>query len=151
MTRIANADPGLWAAILAGNGPEVAAVLRAVRSDLDRAIAALDLGAAAPTLGRALLELAALVAEGRRGAERVPGKHGGARREFDHVTVMVPDAPGELGRLFQELGRLGVNLEDLALEHGAGQAVGLADLAVPPGLGEGLARDLEEHGWRILR
>jgi prephenate dehydrogenase len=150
MTRIARSDPQLWAAILAGNGGAIAAVLRQLRADLDRAIAALERGAQAPTLGRALVELADLVGAGRRGAERVPGKHGGARREFDHVTVMVPDRPGELGRLFQELGRLGVNLEDLALEHGAGQLVGLAEIAVAPGAGAGLAENLAAAGWRVL-
>jgi prephenate dehydrogenase len=151
MTRVAASDPNLWAAILAANGAEVAQVLRAVRADLDRAIAALD-GAAGPGgQGRALLELAGLVAAGRRGAERIPGKHGGARRVFDKVTVMVPDKPGELGRLFQEMGRLGVNLEDLALEHGAGQLVGLAQVSVPPGQGAALAEDLAGQGWRILQ
>jgi prephenate dehydrogenase len=150
MTRIAGSDPGLWAAILAGNANQVAAVLRQVRRDLDRAIAALDLAARPETLGRALLDLADLVGAGRRGAERIPGKHGAARRVFDQVTVIVPDRPGELGRLFQQMGRLGVNLEDLALEHSAGQLVGLAEISVPPGQGAGLARDLAAQGWRIL-
>jgi prephenate dehydrogenase len=151
MTRIAASDPRLWSAILAGNGPAVAAVLRGLREDLDRAIAALDLGAEPANLGRALVELADLIAAGNRGAEAIPGKHGGARRRFDKVTVMVPDKPGELGRLFQEMGRLGVNLEDLSLEHGARQLVGLAEISVPPGAGPGLAEDLERQGWRILR
>ncbi|MDR3107212.1 MAG: prephenate dehydrogenase, partial [Bifidobacteriaceae bacterium] len=151
MTRIAASDPTLWSAILAGNGPAVADVLRRLRVDLDHAIAALDLGLGPATLGEALVELAQLIAAGNRGVERVPGKHGGAKRRFDKVTVMVPDKPGELGRLFQEIGRLGVNLEDLALEHGAGRLVGLAEIAVPQGAGPGLAQDLEEQGWRILK
>jgi prephenate dehydrogenase len=151
MTRIAASDANLWATILAGNGPATARVLRAVREDLDRAIAALDLGTDNATLGRALLELTGLIADGNRGVEQIPGKHGGAKRQFDKVVVMVPDKPGELGRLFQEMGRLGVNLEDLQLEHGAGQLVGLAEISVPPGAGAGLALDLEEQGWRILR
>jgi prephenate dehydrogenase len=151
MTRIAGSDANLWAAILAGNGQAVAAVLRAVRRDLDQAIAALELGTGPDRLGQALLELTGLIAEGKRGAGRIPGKHGGAQRRFDKVTVMVPDKPGELGRLFQEMGRLGVNLEDLALEHGAGQLVGLTEISVPPGAGPGLAADLEEQGWRILK
>ncbi|MDR2253554.1 MAG: prephenate dehydrogenase [Bifidobacteriaceae bacterium] len=151
MTRIARSDPNLWAAILAANGPAVAAVLRATRADLDRAIVALEAGADPATLGQALLELAGLVGIGRRGAERIPGKHGGAPRVFDTVTVMVPDSPGELGRLFVTMGRLGVNLEDLKLEHGQGQLVGLAEIAVAPGRGASLADQLVREGWRILR
>jgi prephenate dehydrogenase len=151
MTRIAASNANLWSAILAGNGPAVAAVLREVRADLDHAIDALELGARPASLGRALVELTALMDEGNRGVERIPGKHGGAKRQFDKVTVMVPDKPGELGRLFQEMGRIGVNLEDLALEHGAGQLVGLAQISVPQGAGPRLAADLEDHGWRILK
>jgi prephenate dehydrogenase len=151
MTRIAQSDPNLWAAILVGNGLAVAQVLRQVRAGLDRAIAALDLGTKPETLGHALVELADVVGIGRQGAELIPGKHGGTRRVFDKVTVMVPDKPGELGRLFQELGRLNVNLEDLKLEHGAGQLVGLAELSVPTGRGAALASDLIEQGWRILQ
>jgi prephenate dehydrogenase len=151
MTRIAGSNAGLWSTILAGNGPAVAAVLRLVRADLDRAIAALEPGGQPANLGRTLVELSHLLSGGNAGAERIPGKHGGAKRQFDKVTVMVPDKPGELGRLFQEMGRIGVNLEDLSLEHGAGQLVGLAEIAVAQGAGAALAADLEEQGWRILR
>ncbi|MDR1823761.1 MAG: prephenate dehydrogenase [Bifidobacteriaceae bacterium] len=151
VTRIAKSDPTLWSAILVGNGPAVAGVLKALRADLDRAIAALELGAGEATLGRAVLELAGLLGEGNAGVERIPGKHGGARTVFDQVTVMVPDKPGELGRLFGEMGTLGINLEDLQLEHGAGQLVGLATISVQAGLGARLAAGLEAQGWRILR
>ncbi|MDR2114487.1 MAG: prephenate dehydrogenase [Bifidobacteriaceae bacterium] len=151
VTRIAGSDPELWSAILVGNGPAVAAVLREVQADLAHAIGALEMGTAPATLGQSLKTLADLVAQGRRGAERIPGKHGGARRQFDRVTVMVPDRPGALGELFQEMGRLGVNLEDLKLEHGMGQLVGLAEVWVPLGQGAPLAADLEEQGWRILK
>jgi prephenate dehydrogenase len=150
MTRIARSDPNLWAAILAGNGPAIAGVLREVRADLERAIVALELGVAGATLGRALVELSDLIASGGRGAARIPGKHGGAPRSFDVVRVLVPDRPGELGRLFQEMGQWGVNLEDLALEHGAGQLVGLAAIAVASGEGRALAANLERAGWRVL-
>jgi prephenate dehydrogenase len=150
MTRIAVSDPSLWSTILAGNAAAVATALRRVREDLDQAITALEAGAQTDGRGRALVELAQLVAAGAAGAQRIPGKHGGARRRFDRVTVMVPDRPGEMGRLFQEMGRLGVNLEDLALEHGAGQLVGLAEISVPEGAGQALSANLREQGWRIV-
>jgi prephenate dehydrogenase len=49
------------------------------------------------------------------------------------------------------MGSLGVNLEDLRLEHGAGQAVGMAAVSVEQGKGPALAEDLEANGWKILR
>jgi prephenate dehydrogenase len=146
VTRVAKSDPGLWAAILAGNAGAVAKVLRQVNSDLERVISVLESG----ELGRTLVELSAVLAQGNRGVERIPGKHGGARQAFDTVIVLIPDQPGELGRLFSEMGELGVNLEDLRLEHAAGQAVGMATLAVAAGLGAGLRHDLEERGWKTL-
>jgi prephenate dehydrogenase len=91
------------------------------------------------------------LATGNAGQARIPGKHGGARTTWDVITVMVPDKPGELGRLFAEVGSLGVNLEDVRLEHSAGQLVGMAALSVAAGQGPALTQDLEEHGWKILR
>jgi prephenate dehydrogenase len=146
VTRIARSDPRLWASILAGNGPAVAGVLKAIREDLDRVIGVLD----GPGLGHALVELSRAMALGNQGAERIPGKHGGARVPLDAVTVLVPDQPGELGRLFGEFGALGVNLEDLRLEHAAGRAMGMATASVGAGLGAGLKRDLEARGWKTL-
>jgi prephenate dehydrogenase len=149
-TRIAGSDPNLWAVILAGNGPAVAAVLRQVREDLDQAITALSLGAGEETLGKSLVGLAGLLTDGNRGAARIPGKHGGAKRQFDKVTVIVPDRPGQLGRLFRQMGRIRVNLEDLNLEHAAGKEFGLAEVSVPQGDGDRLTRHLKAKKWKIV-
>jgi hypothetical protein len=45
---------------------------------------------------------------------------------------MVDDTPGQLGRLFGELGELDVNVEDLRLEHSPGAQFGLAEISVDP-------------------
>ncbi len=65
------------------------------------------------------------------------------------VTVLVPDRPGELGRLLVDMGHVGVNLEELAIDHAPRQAMGLASLSVLPGLGEHLGTELEARGWRV--
>jgi len=80
---------------------------------------------------------------------RIPGKHGGVRRAYDVVTVLVPDRPGELARLLADMGAAGINLEELAIEHAPRQPVGLASLAVLRGLGSELETELTARGWRV--
>jgi len=62
---------------------------------------------------------------------------------------MVNDTPGELARLLAEIGEIGVNLEDLRLEHSPGVQIGLAEISVLPEVEVGLVSDLEARGWRI--
>jgi len=64
--------------------------------------------------------------------------------------VLVPDRPGELGRLFGEVGEVGVNIEDLTLEHSPRQRVGMATLAVVPAAARMLEEALELRGWRVV-
>jgi prephenate dehydrogenase len=149
VTRIAASDPMLWAAILAGNAGPVATLLREVRDELDSTIAALD-AAAEGDLGKGVAKLHDVIVRGNAGVSRIPGKHGGARADWDVVTVMVPDSPGELGRLFTEVGSAGVNLEDVDIEHAGGKPVGLTAISVLRGSGPALAATLAAAGWRIL-
>ncbi|MDQ1293668.1 MAG: prephenate dehydrogenase [Actinomycetota bacterium] len=93
--------------------------------------------------------VAGLVADGNTGRERIPGKHGGTPRRYAVLTVVVPDEPGSLGRLFADIGRAGVNVEELALEHAPGRAVGLVELSVLPETRHGLETALADTGWRL--
>lgn len=153
VTRIAAGDPALWTSILAANAAAVLPVLQALRADLDEVIGALGQAAAAArdegVGGGALGVLAATIAAGNAGVSRIPGKHGGVRRAYDVVTVLVPDRPGELARLLADMGAAGINLEELALEHAPRQPVGLASLAVLRGLGSALETELTARGWRV--
>ena len=74
--------------------------------------------------GRATIA-GAIAATGNRGHDRLPGKHGAPQTAYRIVTVLIPDEPGQLGRLFQDVGDAGVNLEELNLEHGLGAPFGL--------------------------
>ncbi|MCU1421195.1 MAG: prephenate dehydrogenase [Microbacteriaceae bacterium] len=143
-TRIASSDPELWVQILGANSASVADILRSYRSDLDDLIATLD----APTAPGARRALAELLAGGNAGVTRIPGKHGQDRR-FSQLVVMVDDKPGELARLLAEIGEIGVNLEDLRLEHSPGVEIGLAEISVLPEAEPRLVADLERRGWRI--
>jgi prephenate dehydrogenase len=80
--------------------------------------------------------------------ERLPGKHGQNRR-FESLVVMVDDTPGQLGRLFGELGELGVNVEDLRLEHSPGAQFGLAEISVDPTILRHAEDGLTARGWKI--
>lgn len=149
-TRIADSDARLWVEILGANAAAVGGVLQGLRERLDDVIAALGTleGDPRPELG-SRRAIADLVADGNRGVRRIPGKHGGATDSFATVVVLVPDSPGELGRLLTEMGEIGVNLEDLRLEHTLGQPVGLAHIAVDVRAENLLTRSLTERGWTV--
>ncbi|RYV50864.1 prephenate dehydrogenase [Pengzhenrongella frigida] len=153
VTRVAASDPTLWTSILAANAEAVAAVLVAMRADLDLLIDALDQaaqpGAGPETVPGALGVLARTLAGGNAGVARIPGKHGGTPSVYAVVTVLVPDAPGELARLLTDVGAAGVNLEDLQLEHSSGRPVGMAAISVLPGRAEHLQTELTARGWRL--
>jgi prephenate dehydrogenase len=152
VTRIAASDPGLWTQILAGNAPAVSRTLHALRGDLDAVLAAVDALAADPEpqgAPGARAAVAGLVAEGNEGQARIPGKHGTAPTAYAHVPVLVPDRPGELARLLQDVGRAGVNLEDLRLEHSQGRPMAVAEIAVVPAAAATLVAALTRHGWTV--
>ena len=151
VTRIAASDPQLWASILVGNARPIRSVLRAIRDDLDSLLGSLDRAADdGPLALGAMAGIAGLVSAGNDGVARIPGKHGGARKHYVEVTVLVPDQPGELGRLFSEVGEIGVNIEDFQMEHSPRQKVGMATLSVLPGAAEALVSELEDRQWRVV-
>lgn len=148
VTRIAASDPRLWTQILAGNAPAVRDVMRHVRSDVDAVIGALDELVEADGHG-SLGTLSRVLEAGNLGHARIPGKHGSAPAAYGVVSVVVPDEPGSLARLLTDMGNAGINLEDLHLEHGLGQAVGVAEISVVPASVEPLLIELARLGWRV--
>ncbi|KGF03726.1 prephenate dehydrogenase [Actinomyces urogenitalis] len=163
-TRIAASDPRLWSAILVGNAGPVVGLLRALREDLDTLIGGIAPAAVDPAspdytaAGRAQTiapgavgAITDVMGRGNTGQARIPGKHGGAPRRYAEVQVLVPDTAGSLGRLFSDVGAAGVNIEDFAMEHSAGQSAGIAMLSVSPAAAQPLEETLEEGGWRVVR
>jgi prephenate dehydrogenase len=145
-SRIAGSDPELWIQILGANAAAVTGLLREYRDDLDTAIEILE----APTLPGARRALAELLAGGNAGVARLPGKHGQDRR-FVQIVVMVDDRPGEIARLLTEIGEIGVNLEDMRIEHSPGVQIGFVEVSVLPEVEASLVVDLESRGWRIAQ
>jgi len=144
VTRVAASDPDLWVQILGANAMPVREILVAYRDDLDRFIDAL----ADPTAPGAQRRVAEELAGGNAGVARLPGKHGQDRR-FTSMTVMVSDRPGQIAALLNDIGDLGVNLEDLRLEHSPGAQIGLAEISVLPEAISRLTTELAARGWRI--
>ncbi|WP_067243683.1 prephenate dehydrogenase [Microbacterium resistens] len=143
-TRIAASAPELWVQILGANAAPVVEVLDALAADLAQVADALR----DPDRTGARRVMAEAIRHGNEGVERLPGKHGQNRR-FEQFVVMVDDTAGQLGRLFGELGELGVNVEDLRLEHSPGAQFGLAEISVAPATLRGAIEGLEARGWRI--
>ncbi|NED98349.1 prephenate dehydrogenase [Phytoactinopolyspora alkaliphila] len=143
VTRVAAGDPALWTEILSANAPAIRDVLRNLRADLDRTLAALD----APDTAQA--QLYQLMRSGVDGRARLPGKHGAARTDFVTVSVIVDDRPGQLARLFADIGAAGANVEDVRIDHSPGQPVGMVEIDVRPGTDQTLRAALTESGWRV--
>ncbi|MFT4221320.1 MAG: prephenate dehydrogenase [Microbacterium sp.] len=144
-TRIAASAPELWVQILGANAGPVTDVLDALAADLGVVADALR----EPDAAGSRRAVADAISRGNEGVARLPGKHGQHRRRFEPVVVMVDDTPGQLGRLFGELGELGVNVEDLRLEHSPGAQFGLAEISVAPRAARRAREGLEERGWKI--
>ncbi|WP_380168281.1 prephenate dehydrogenase [Jannaschia sp. R86511] len=175
VTRIAASDPVLWAQILAGNAAPLAHQLRLLRDDLDRTLAALEQldpdRADGPAAGGTVADgldggagradgppvrvagpvgtLARLVADGNAGRAMVPGKHGSAPTVYAVVPVLVPDRPGSLAALIGTIGEVGVNIEDLRIEHSPGRLAGVAEVSVVPAARDRLVEALTERGWSV--
>lgn len=143
-TRIAGSDPALWVQILSANASRVLPVLSDLRDDLDAVLEALA-DPAAPGAQRALADV---LAAGNDGVARIPGKHGVDLRTTT-LTVLIDDRPGQLARLLTEIGELGVNLEDMRLEHSPGAPIGIVEVSVLPEAAGGLEADLDRRGWRV--
>jgi prephenate dehydrogenase len=152
VTRVAGGDPKLWEQILAANADAVATLLRDVRKDVDSIIGELEAAAAdGGTRPGGADELSALLWRGVEGVASIPGKHGQPAQATTTLFVLVPDEPGALARVFAAAGEVGVNIEDLRIDHDPGRPVGLMELSVAESGAEPLRAVLEAHGWAVHR
>ncbi|NYG57494.1 prephenate dehydrogenase [Nocardioides daedukensis] len=141
VTRIAAGDPALWQQIISANRAAVLSLLDEVAGRLS------DLrGAVADPSRTALGEL---LAEGVAGTRAIPGKHGGPTRPTQSIFVAVPDHPGELARLFADAGEIGVNIEDVHIDHDPGRPVGQVELVVEQARAGHLADSLSDRDWAV--
>lgn len=147
VTRVADGDPTLWTSILTGNAAQVAETLDTASRDLRGIAGALRAYAAGDE--RAAGEVRQLLERGVTGRLALPGKHGGPTRTYAVVTVVLPDEPGQLAKLFSDADDAGVNVEDIALEHSPGALVGVVELSVRPENRDALVAGLRSSGWHV--
>jgi prephenate dehydrogenase len=138
-TRIAASSPALWDEILSSNSSELLPLLINLQSDLAAFIA--RLGASA--------SVSDLIERGNQGRSKIPGKHGGAAREYALLPVVIEDKPGQLAALFDECASAEVNVEDLTIEHSPGQFTGLITLALSAKDAQTLQAHLTNSGWSV--
>ena len=139
VTRIAASRPEMWADIARLNRQALVETIDHIVEELDAVRTSDDIGEA----------MTRLIDKGRQEVARIPGKHGGAKREWEAVTVIVPDEPGRLVHLLSDVAAVGVNVEDLSIEHSPRQPVGLTTLWVLPQHASDLVTALEDGGWTV--
>lgn len=144
--RIAASDSKLWVQILSANSNLVSTALKKLALDINDLIGALD-NLQSPG---ALATVSKLLERGNAGVARLPGKHGAKATDYAVVTVIIDDKPGELARLLTEVGQVGVNLEEIKLEHSPSSAVGLVELYVVSAIEPVLNKELINRGWRLV-
>jgi prephenate dehydrogenase len=110
MTRVAGANPAIWADIFVENGDLIAEALEGHRNEL------VDVEQALRTRDRGFFEnWIAAAAEAR---SRMLGyAYQTDARALNRIRIRVPDKPGVLARITQTLGAAGINIEDFELRH----------------------------------
>ena len=135
MTRVAGANPAVWADIFVENSDLIAEALAAHRDalgDVERALRDRDRGffenwieSIAQSRSR-MLEYAY-----RTDAQRL-----------NRSRVRLPDKPGHLARITQTLGAAGINIEDFELRHVSPEYGGVVVILIAGGDNAELARTL---------
>lgn len=143
VTRVAAGDPVLWQQIVVANAPALTELLGEIRADLDALVSAIA--------GGERDAVARLLDRGVAGTTAIPAKHGGPAQPVAALFVAVPDRAGELARLFADTAEIGVNVEDLRIDHDPGRPVGLVELSVADARLEYLQGSLEARGWTTHR
>lgn len=120
--RIAGSDSNLWTEILSDNSQYISQQVTRVANHL------LDFALALEEGNRD--SVTAKLVKGKKGRDRLPGKHGSSQQSTSVLVVRLDDKPGELARLFTVAAQANVNLEDVRIDHSLGQPTGLVELTV---------------------
>ncbi len=138
-TRVAGANPGLWAQIYTANR----AALGAQIDDLVRRL--VDVRALLDG-DRAGLEAWQQLAAGQRHALLEVGLAGGAGAVRE-IRAAVPNQPGVVARIALALGRAGINISDMSLAPEADNRTGVVGLWVAAGDAEAAIALVAELGY----
>jgi prephenate dehydrogenase len=135
MTRVAGANPAVWADIFVENADLIADALAAHREaagEVERALRDRD---------RAFFEAwIAQTADAR--SRMLEHAYQTEARMLNRIRVRVPDKPGVLARITQTLGAAGINIEDFELRHVSPEYGGVLVILVAGNDNAELARTL---------
>lgn len=137
MTRVAGANPSVWADIFVENADEIAAALAGFREEadgLERALGAGDRTAITSSIAAAAAARERMLAFAYRTEAA----------QLNRIRIRVPDRPGELARITQLLGTAGINIEDFELRHVSPEYGGVLVILVA-------GADNAERGRSLLR
>jgi prephenate dehydrogenase len=135
MTRVAGANPGIWADIFVDNGDLIASALAELGTELAEIQQALSSGER-DAVERWIAESATARTRMLEYAYRTEAKM------LNRIRVRIPDKPGVLARITQTLGAAGINIEDFELRHVSPEYGGVLVILVAGGDQAELARTL---------
>ena len=140
VSRLAGSNPRLWGELLHGNSVALLDFLEIFSSHLT------DLSTS--LLNDDLRKTEEILEIGRENHARIPGKHGGKRRDYWFLPIVIEDKPGQLAKIFDACALVGANVEDLAIEHTPGQESGLVTLALSQSDATRVFDQLIADGWK---
>lgn len=140
VSRLAASDPRLWGELLHGNSSAVLAFLKIFAAHLDDLSTSLQ--------NDDLRKTEEILSLGRENHARIPGKHGGKRRDYWYLPIVIDDKPGQLAKIFDLCALVGANVEDLGIEHTPGQESGLVTLSLSKEDAGRVFERLLAEGWK---
>ena len=141
VSRLAASNPQLWSELLHANSVAVMAYLDILSKHLEDLSTFLQNDDMRKT--REILEL------GRENHARIPGKHGGKKRDYWYLPIIIEDKPGQLAEIFDACALVSANVEDLTIEHTPGQESGLVTLALSKSDSSKVYGQLLKDGWKV--
>jgi prephenate dehydrogenase len=135
MTRVAGANPTVWADIFVENGDLIADALtthRGALADVERALRTGDRGFFEEWIGQA--------AEARN--RMLEYAYRTEAKMLNRIRIRIPDKPGVIARITQTLGAAGINIEDFELRHVSPEYGGVLVILVSGADNAELARTL---------
>ena len=141
VSRLAASNPELWAPLLHANREANGKFLGEFKRLLDDLSTSLQ--------NDDLRKTEEILTVGRENHARIPGKHGGKRRDYWFIPIVIDDRPGQLAKIFDACALVEANVEDLSIEHTPGQETGLVTLALSKADSEKVYLQLQKDGWKV--
>lgn len=141
VSRLAASNSQLWSELLHANSAAVVGYLSILSKHLEDLSTSLQNDDLRKT--REILDL------GRENHARIPGKHGGKKRDYWYLPIVIADKPGQLAEIFDACALVLANVEDLSIEHTPGQESGLVTLALSKSDSSKVYEQLLKDGWKV--